>query len=55
MAKKKDRIGAFLFQVFGPATVDNALQGHSREAREGYKAMRAEQRREARERRERDA
>ncbi|GAA4257721.1 hypothetical protein [Dactylosporangium darangshiense] len=48
---KKDRVGAFLFQIFGPATVEGAIQGWSPEAREQYKRMRENQKRAAEERR----
>ncbi|HTJ40056.1 MAG TPA: hypothetical protein VL738_43205 [Dactylosporangium sp.] len=48
---KKDRVGTFLFQIFGPATVEGAIQGWSPEAREQYKRMRENQKRAAEERR----
>ena len=40
---KKDRMGNFFFQIFGPATVEGAIQGWSPEARELYKPMRERQ------------
>ena len=40
---KKDRMGNFFFQIFGPATVEGAIQGWSPEAREQYKQMRQRQ------------
>ncbi|WP_327001818.1 hypothetical protein OHA72_42825 [Dactylosporangium sp. NBC_01737] len=40
---KKDRMGNFFFQIFGPATVEGAIQGWSPEAREQYKQMRERQ------------
>jgi len=49
---KRDRLGDFLFQIFGPANVQGAMQGWSPEAREQYKRMRQNQRRAAEERRE---
>ncbi|GAA0224711.1 hypothetical protein GCM10009539_07350 [Cryptosporangium japonicum] len=47
--KKKRRRGEWLFQIFGPPTVNGALQGHSAEAREAWK-RRVEQERAARRR-----
>ncbi|MGI5239161.1 hypothetical protein [Dactylosporangium sp. CA-139066] len=46
---KKDRVGNFLFRIFGPATVEGAIQGWSPEAREQYKRMRQNHRRAAEE------
>ncbi|MEV4516669.1 hypothetical protein AB0K00_47925 [Dactylosporangium sp. NPDC049525] len=40
---KKDRMGNFFFQIFGPATVEGAIQGWSPEARNQYKQMRERQ------------
>ncbi|MET7419935.1 hypothetical protein [Dactylosporangium sp. NPDC005555] len=37
---KKDRFGDAMFQVFGPATVEGAIQGWSPEAKAQYKRMR---------------
>ncbi|MER7008026.1 hypothetical protein ABT297_33960 [Dactylosporangium sp. NPDC000555] len=48
---KKDRVGHFLFRIFGPATVEGAIQGWSPEAREQYKRLRENQKRAAEERR----
>ncbi|MEV6926625.1 hypothetical protein AB0M46_19280 [Dactylosporangium sp. NPDC051485] len=42
---KKDRVGNFFFRIFGPATVEGAIQGWSKEAQDQYKQMRAAQRR----------
>jgi len=41
--EKKDRMGNFFFQIFGPATVEGAIQGWSPQAREQYKQMRERQ------------
>ncbi|WP_433607708.1 hypothetical protein ACQP2P_33530 [Dactylosporangium sp. CA-139114] len=50
-AEKKDRLGTFFFRIFGPATVEGAIQGWSPQARDQYKKMRENQRRAAAERR----
>ncbi|MGI5185769.1 hypothetical protein ACQEVZ_56940 [Dactylosporangium sp. CA-152071] len=39
----KDRFGEFFFKIFGPATVEGAIQGWHPEAREQYKQLRARQ------------
>ncbi|MFI5912483.1 hypothetical protein [Dactylosporangium sp. NPDC051541] len=39
-AAKPDRVGTFFFQIFGPATVEGAIQGWSPEAQAQYKKMR---------------
>ncbi|MEV0132983.1 hypothetical protein AB0H83_31535 [Dactylosporangium sp. NPDC050688] len=49
---KKDRVGHFFFQIFGPATVEGAIQGWSPQARDQYKQMRERQKRAAEERRQ---
>ena len=38
--ERRDRFGDFFFRIFGPATVEGAIQGWSPEAREQYKRMR---------------
>jgi hypothetical protein len=40
---KRDRFGEFFFKIFGPATVEGAIQGWQPEAREEYKRLRARQ------------
>ncbi|GAA3456075.1 hypothetical protein [Dactylosporangium matsuzakiense] len=37
---KRDRVGTFFFRIFGPATVEGAIQGWSPEAQSQYKKMR---------------
>ncbi|MEU7870843.1 hypothetical protein [Dactylosporangium sp. NPDC049140] len=46
-AGKKDRVGNFFFQIFGPPTVEGAMQGWSPQARDQYRQMRENQRRAA--------
>ncbi|GGM70246.1 hypothetical protein ACFFX1_07265 [Dactylosporangium sucinum] len=36
---KRDRIGDFLFKIFGPATVEGAMQGWSPEAKAQWKRL----------------
>ncbi|WP_433060563.1 hypothetical protein [Dactylosporangium sp. CS-033363] len=50
-AAKKDRMGTFFFRIFGPATVEGAIQGWSPQAQNQYKQMRENQKRAAAERR----
>ncbi|WP_433219312.1 hypothetical protein ACQP00_14855 [Dactylosporangium sp. CS-047395] len=50
-AAKKDRMGNFFFRIFGPATVEGAIQGWSPQAQNQYKQMRENQKRAAAERR----
>jgi hypothetical protein len=45
--QKKDRFGEFFFKIFGPATVEGAIQGWQPEAREQYKRLRARQKEQA--------
>jgi hypothetical protein len=33
----RDRLGQWLFKIFGPATVDGAVTGNTQEAREHWK------------------
>jgi hypothetical protein len=33
----RDRLGQFLYYVYGPATVDDAIQGSTTESREAWK------------------
>lgn len=40
---KQDRFGEFFFKIFGPATVEGAIQGWQPEAREQYRQLRARQ------------
>ncbi|WP_432992881.1 hypothetical protein [Dactylosporangium sp. CA-233914] len=47
--EKKDRLGDFLFKIFGPATVEGAMQGWSPQAQAQYKQMCANQKRAAEE------
>ncbi|SHN46209.1 hypothetical protein [Cryptosporangium aurantiacum] len=42
--KRKRRRGEWWFQIFGPPTVSNAIQGHSAEARAAWKRRVAEER-----------
>jgi hypothetical protein len=48
---KKDRMGRFFFQIFGPATVEGAIQGWSPQAQDQYRRMRENQKRATAERR----
>ena len=51
MAKaKRDRMGTFFFKIFGPATVEGAIQGWSPEANAQWKRMQEDARRAKRER-----
>jgi hypothetical protein len=34
---QRSRFGEWAYRIFGPAQVDNAIQGHSPEARESWK------------------
>lgn len=43
--RRRSRVGEWAYRIFGPAQVDNALQGHSPEAREAWKRRVAERRR----------
>jgi hypothetical protein len=50
-----DRSGEMFFRVFGPPTVDDALQGHHPQAREQWKQLAEANRRDRQEERRRRA
>jgi hypothetical protein len=35
--RRRSKVGEWAYRIFGPAQVDNAIQGHSPEARESWK------------------